>query len=346
MTTHPSKKHIVLLATCLITLAGSTDIQAQRLGRYLEATKPDKNTEETNNKIEKKNTSQYKDRSDSRLESYPEKTRSPRATQPQKHKKRQRFHRTPKRQRHHVSSYGRHRYKRRHHHNYNTILILDDQDIYSDTYTPEPSRPIETLTQDQIDYTNAMLDVYEQREGLFQVSTGLGSALGSSSGINSFHLGLGFTAPPSYDMSGRNVSTWGLGYNYKGYEDAQATLHSHRLFLEGKNTRLYNDFAHSWRVRLGTNVLKSSTTSAGLLFGIHYDLHNLDSLYAFHIGYDGTLYNIGSVDFDTTWESNIESYFRLYFGDMHVDIGGEINIIDLENGDYFHQAFTRVGFRF
>ena len=362
MTTIPSTTKISILIgiTILCLTLTQENTYAQRLGNYQKATKTEKKQNKTHkhsSTTQTQHTQNTQPRPASRLNEYHKRIKkpaSPKVTNSRSPKRHRRFHRAPRRHRHYVHSIQRHRFHHPLHHAYDpfyhnyslnhpnseTIIVLDNP-----SHTTSPSPKPEKLSPEQIRFLNSQLDVYENREGLFKILLGAGSSLGSNANISSTQFGVHFTAPPSYGPRGRNLSTWGIGYAYKRYQDTD-TLLNHRLYLEGINTHLFNGFAHSWRVRIGTNVLKSSETSAGLLFGIHYELHNLEKNYTFNIGYDGILYNIGSSQLKTAWESNLESFFRIYFGEFHIDIGGKLNIVDLENENYFHQIFTRVGFRF
>ena len=343
----------IFLAIIMTLLIINIPLHAQKLNHYQKRTKVEKKKKQEKTTNTQSETTQIQ--TQSRLENYHQRTKKPttktNVSKTTRHHRR--FYRNPRRRRHYVESLLHHRYhlpyhQRYHHRNYDPFYNepFNDTVIIVEKETNRPPPKPEVLTQEEIQFLNTQIDVYENREGLFKISYGIGNAIGSNSGISNSQINFNFTAPPTYGPKGRNLGTWGIGYAYKGYKDSETTLHNHRIYLEGINTRLFNGFAHNWRTRIGTNVLKASTTSAGLLFGIHYELHNLEKNYAFNIGYDGTLYNIGSVEYDTTWESNLESYFRIYYGDIHTDIGAELNIVDLEEGNYFHQLFTRIGFRF
>lgn len=251
------------------------------------------------------------------------------------------FYRRP----HHYRQSHRHYYPsyRRsvHIHHYDPVIVYDDSEPFERVERRAP-RP---MTEEEQAYLNSLWDRYEDRLGNFNITYGLSSDL-ETNGIRGSQALFRFYTPPVFSHDGRTMGALGFGYGNRTLWEDDFVLANNHFFLEGRLASMGDGNASTFAGRVGLNVVSEENIHAGLGFGLNYTYDNLDSIYSFYVGYDGALYNLNSDQYLTRLESHIESFFRFHLGPLHVDTGGEVTIINLEQDNQFHQFFLRTGVKF
>ena len=210
----------------------------------------------------------------------------------------------------------------------------------------EREENIPEISDEEAEYLNILLDAYESFTGNFQVTYGHSMDQNGKDGVTGKQGEILFISPNTYSLKGTSLSSFGLGLKVRDFTENDDSLTSFQGFLHSKLATVYDDSVSSFGFKLGMHTLMGDSKNTGLLLGVGYNFYNLPSNYSFHAEYNGTLYNIDSEDYETMLESNLNSFFRVYLSQVHVDIGGELNFTNIDAGTYFQQGFIRAGFRF
>ncbi|MBT6120349.1 hypothetical protein HOH45_02665 [bacterium] len=202
------------------------------------------------------------------------------------------------------------------------------------------------ISEEQEESLNLLLDKYEDFTGNFQVSYGQSMDQNGEDGVTGKQGVLVFMAPNSYSQNGTSLSAFGLGVKVRDFVEGTDRLTSFQGFVNHKSATVFDDSVASFGIKLGMHTLMGESKNTGLLVGMAYKFYNLPSNYSFHAEYNGTVYNINTEDDEPMLESNVNSFFRVYISQLHLDIGGELNFTNIDEGTYFQQGFVRAGFRF
>ncbi len=193
---------------------------------------------------------------------------------------------------------------------------------------------------------NELVSQYRNKQGTFNVLGGVivDSPSAGLSGLKRNGVVV-FNAPVTV-RDEKNLSGWGLGFNYREMSDPNGLISSNLIFAEGRIANAGDQFSSTWAGRFGLNLIQGSRQQTGLAMGGSYGFHDLSSFYSFHLAYLGTVYNLIRSDSSLALDSNIESFVRLYTGLVATDVGADMNITNSEISSPYRQVFVRAGVRF